>query len=273
MLEEITPLILTYDEAPNIARTLEAVRWARDIVVVDSFSQDQTLEIISRYRQARVFQRKFDGHDRQWNFGLKETGIQSEWVLALDADFLVSAELAEEIAQLQPQDEVAGYRVGFVFYINGCRLRTTLCPPQTVLYRRELAEYVQDGHTQKLVLTGRVEALSAPILHDDRKPFRRWLQSQRRYATLEAEKILSTPFTSLDFADRVRRLRIIAPLAMLLYCLFVRGAILEGRAGALYSVQRMIAELILTLRLIEHDFGIKQHRKALATESVEPAAD
>src|SRR5436853_6996478 len=91
MLDSITPLILTYNEAPNIGRTLEQLRWARDIVVVDSFSDDDTLEIISRFPQARVYQRKFDSHDRQWNYGLRETSITTEWVMALDADFVLSS--------------------------------------------------------------------------------------------------------------------------------------------------------------------------------------
>src|SRR2546421_3860457 len=103
ILEQVTPLILTYNEAPNIARTLEQLQWARDIVVVDSFSEDNTVEIVSRFPQARVFQRKFDTHGNQWNFGLKETGICSEWVLALDADYLLTPELVEELKALKPE--------------------------------------------------------------------------------------------------------------------------------------------------------------------------
>src|SRR5436853_2457479 len=84
MLDSITPLILTYNEAANIGRTLEQLRWARDIVVVDSFSDDETVEIAGSFPHVRVFQRKFDNHGAQWNFGLSETGIATEWVLALD---------------------------------------------------------------------------------------------------------------------------------------------------------------------------------------------
>src|SRR5258708_7588126 len=82
MLDQITPLILTHNEAPNIGRTLAELSWASDIVVVDSFSDDETLEIVSRFPQVRVYQRQFDSHENQWNFGLRETGIDSEWLLA-----------------------------------------------------------------------------------------------------------------------------------------------------------------------------------------------
>ena len=86
MLDQITPLILTYNEAPNIVRSLGALSWAKDIVVVDSFSDDDTITIAKSVPAVRVFQRAFDSHRNQWEFGLKETGISTPWVLALDAD-------------------------------------------------------------------------------------------------------------------------------------------------------------------------------------------
>src|SRR5918993_3856408 len=110
MLHQITPLILTYNEAPNIARTLAGLTWARDIVVVDSFSDDDTVEIASSVPHVRLFQRAFDSHRNQWEFGLKETGIATPWVLALDADYVVSDDLIAELESLQPNPATAGYR-------------------------------------------------------------------------------------------------------------------------------------------------------------------
>jgi glycosyltransferase involved in cell wall biosynthesis len=266
MLGQITPLILTYNEAPNIGRTLEQLRWAKDIVVVDSFSEDETLDIVSGFPQARVFQRGFDSHDRQWNFGLKETGINSEWVMALDADFELTPRLVEEIVSLQSSPETKGYRAAFVFCINGRRLRSALCPPVTFLYRHAGAEYFRDGHTQRLRIDGDVESLKSPILHDDRKPLAHWLESQQRYAKLEAAKILDKA-ANLDLADRIRRLRVVAPIAMPLYFLLARGGILDGRVGFYYAFQRMVAELMLSLYLLEHDLPIKL-REGIKTSSV-----
>ena len=262
MLDQITPLILTYNEAPNISRTLELLRWARDIVVVDSFSDDETLEMISAFPQTRVFQRKFDSHERQWNSGLKETGIKSEWVMALDADFILSPELINEIRFLQTASDTTGYRAPIVFCIHGRRLRSAICPPVTFLYRREHAEYVLDGHTQKLKLNGRVETLCAPILHDDRKSLARWFTSQKRYQQLEARKILGTPHPQLDFPDRLRRMRFVAPLTVSFYCLIIRGGIFDGRAGWFYAFQRMAAESMLSLFLLQHDLRFNQRRDA-----------
>ena len=114
MLDQITPLILTYNEAPNIARALAGVSWAKDIVVVDSFSDDETVAIAKSFPQVRVCERTFDNHRNQWEFGLKETGITTPWVLALDADYIVSNELIAELEQLRPEADTAGYRANFI---------------------------------------------------------------------------------------------------------------------------------------------------------------
>src|SRR5437016_1461262 len=255
MLEIITPLILTYNEAPNIERVLERLGWAREVVVVDSFSDDETVEIASRFPQVRVVQRAFDTHSAQWNFGLRETGIVSEWVLALDADYVLTPEFVDELRTLRPAAETNGYQAKFRYCINGRILRSGVYPPVTVLYRRNSARYEQDGHTQRLIVDGKVETLRSRILHDDRKPLNRWFQSQQRYMALEAKKIVSADAETLGIADRVRRLRVIAPLTVLFYCLVVRRGVLDGWAGFYYAFQRMLAELLLSLYLIEHDFN------------------
>ena len=246
---EITPLILTYNEAPNIARTLKSVSWAKDIVVVDSFSDDDTLEIAKSSPNVRVFQRAFDSHRNQWQFGLKETGITTPWVLALDADYVLSDELIAELESLQTDPVTAGYRASFVYCINGKKLQSGIYPPVTVLYRREAASYIQDGHTQRVALEGSVENLHAPMFHDDRKPLKTWLSAQSRYTELEAQKLRSTDFSELNFPDRLRRWRIVMPPAMFVYCLIIRRGILDGRAGFYYAFQRAMAELMLSHRL------------------------
>lgn len=265
MLSDITPLILTYNEAPNIGRTLERVRWARDIIVVDSFSEDDTLEIVAGFPQTRVFQRQFDSFASQCNFGLTQTGISSEWVLNLDADYVLTPELIAEFQALLPSDVVTGLQARFVYCIHGRRLRSGVYPPVTVLFRRAKAFFQQDGHSHRVVVDGKIENLRSPILHDDRKQLGRWFSSQSRYTELEARKLLTAERGSLGWTDRIRQLRIVAPVAMLFYCLIVRGGILDGSAGFYYAFQRMLAELMLSLYLIEHDLG--RHSEVLITQT------
>ena len=251
MLDQITPLILTYNEAPNIGRTLGALAWAREIVVVDSFSDDGTLEIASSFPQVRIFQRAFDSHRNQWEFGLRETGIKTEWVLALDADYVVTSNAVAELKGLAPDAEVSGYRAKFTYCVNGKPLHSGIYPSVTVLYRREAASYVQDGHTQRVVVNGRVEELCSPLLHDDRKSLRRWLSSQVRYAELECKKLLTANAATMKTRDRLRLSLVIAPPATFFYCLFVRGGVLDGWPGFYYAFQRTLAELMVSLYLLD----------------------
>jgi glycosyltransferase involved in cell wall biosynthesis len=250
MLDQITPLILTYNEAPNLERTMRQVKWANDIVVVDSFSDDETTAIAASFPQTRVFQRQFDSHRNQWTFGLTETGIRTPWILALDADYVLTDELVAELKTLQPGPSVNAYLAEFIYCLNGKPLRSGIYPPVEVLYRASEAMYEQDGHTHRVSVKGDVESLRSKILHDDRKPLRRWLQSQVNYSALEARKLLSVKGQELSFADRVRKWQFFAPIGVILYCLILRGGLLDGWAGCYYAFQRGVAEFMLSLHLI-----------------------
>jgi glycosyltransferase involved in cell wall biosynthesis len=252
MLDQITPLILTYNEAPNIARTLDSLRWANEVVVVDSFSTDDTAHIASSFPNVRLVQRAFDCHRNQWEFGLKETGIETPWVLALDADYIINADLVSELRNLQPGPETAGYRAHFIYCISGKRLHSGIYPPVTVLYRATAANYIQDGHTQRVSLNGRIEELHSPLLHDDRKPLRRWFESQKRYTKLEAKKLRAARPAELSRLDRMRRWPLVVPPLALFYCLIVRAGIFDGWAGFYYAFQRTVAELMLSVYLLDH---------------------
>lgn len=251
MLDQITPLILTYNEAPNIGRTLEALKWARDIVVVDSFSDDETVEIASSFPQVRVVQRAFDSHRNQWEFGLRETNIETPWVLTLDADYVVTNEAVAELEGIEPDSDVAGYTAKFAYCIHGKKLHSGIYPSVTVLYRREAASYVQDGHTQRVVVEGTVRELRSVLLHDDRKPLRRWLDSQARYAELEGQKLLTAEREALNLRDRLRLCLVVVPAMMPFYCLIARGGVFDGWPGFYYAFQRTLAELMLSLYLID----------------------
>ena len=255
MLDQVTPLVLTFNEAPNIGRTLERLSWAKSVVVVDSFSTDDTVTIVSRFSNVQLFQRKFDDHAHQWNFGLEGTGISTEWVLALDADYLASEDFLREIRALAPETDVAGYRASFRYCIDGRPLRATVYTPVTVLFRRERALYAQDGHTQRVKVDGKIATLSGVIFHDDRKSLSHWVAAQDRYMRMEAEKLLAADWTNLGWAGRIRKLRVVAPFAMLIYCMFLQGLVLDGRAGLFYSFQRAFAELLLSLHLLQRDLS------------------
>jgi hypothetical protein len=253
ILSDITPFILTYNEEPNLERCLESVAWASQILVLDSCSTDGTAAIVACYPQARLVQRPFDSHSAQANFGLGL--IESPWVLSLDADYIVTGDLRQEIAEVQGEPGTVWF-APFKFRVYGKLLRTCFMPPRGILYARAGAVYDQDGHTQRLSVAGRRTALLRhPIIHDDRKPFARWLESQRKYAALEADKLKVAPRGELNLPDRLRATGWAAPIVIFPYALFVRGLIFDGLPGILYAVERLYAEVILALYVLHGKLG------------------
>lgn len=255
MLAQITPVILTYNEAANIGRSLERLSWAREVVVVDSGSTDETLAIVGRFPNARVVSRPFDTHARQWRFAVEETGISSDWVLRLDADYMMEPGLRDEIAALSPAADTAAYRIAFTYCMDGQPLRASLYPALPVLFRRGRGSFVQDGHTEKLRIDGTIVPLRGRLLHDDRKSLERWLQSQSRYQVYEAEKLSTRPWSELSWADRLRCTRVLGPFAVLVHCLIVKRLLFDGTAGLLYTAQRVTADVILSMHLLRRDLA------------------
>lgn len=249
MLDQISPLILTYNELPNIERTLAKLAWAKRIVVIDSGSTDGTLEILRRDPRVAVFVHEFVDFAGQCNFGLAH--VDSPWVLSLDADYELSDELVDELRMLVPDEATAGYRARFVYRIHGRPLRGTLYPPRTVLYRRGLGFYRQEGHGHRVCVDGDVLPLRGVIYHDDRKKLSRWLAAQQRYAADDADYLLNGPGRALSRADRIRLMGWPAPLLVLPYVMFVQRCVLDGWLGWHYGLQRLFAETLLALEIID----------------------
>ena len=162
MLNDVTPLIITYNEAPNIRRALAKLVWARRIVVIDSGSTDETIDILRTYSQVEVFHHLFADFADQCNFGISQ--VTTPWVLSLDADYELSDALISELQSLAPASTTSGYQAKFVYRIYGRPLRGSLYPPRTVLYRTGNAIYENEGHGHRVSVTDsdRTRVLIAP---------------------------------------------------------------------------------------------------------------
>lgn len=249
-------LVLTYNEAPNIGRTLAALHAFPEVVVLDSGSTDDTASIVAGFPNTRMEIRAFDGHAAQWSHGLERCGLTRPWVLALDADYVLPALFVEEIARLAPKNTVGGYRAFFRYCINGQPLSGALYTPVVVLYRRMQGHYVQTGHTQRLVLGGEIVDLTARIYHDDRKPLGRWLAAQQRYARLEADHLMALPRGELRRTDRLRLTGWMAPILVFFYALLWKRCLFDGWPGWFYVLQRTLAETMITLEILERRLAV-----------------
>ncbi len=246
----LTALVITFNEEPNIERVLAALGWVPRVIVLDSGSTDETLSICARFANVEVVHRPFDSFASQCNYGLSL--VRSEWCLSIDADYVLPSRTSEEIAHaLTAGPGHSGYYARLAYCVNGQELKRAILPPRIVLFRTQRAHYVQDGHAHSLVVDGEVGKLQHPVQHDDRKSMKRWLNSQETYATQEAQKLLGKRWRELSWADRIRMTRVVAPWLVPAYYLFGKGGVFDGWAGIDYAAQRAIAELVLSVKLIE----------------------
>lgn len=246
--ESLTAIVLTKNEAPNIRRCLEALRWVPRVLVVDSFSDDETLDMVRAFPNTSVIQREFDSFAGQCNHALGH--VSSEWVLSLDADYVPTPGLCDEIQGMRDVRADA-FRAAFTYCIHGHPLRGTLYPPRAVLYRKSAAKYEDFGHGHRVRIDGRTEDLTGRMLHDDRKPLSRWLESQLRYAEQEADYLEKTSGEQLGAIDKLRRAIVPAPLAVGFYVLLAKLCILDGWPGWHYTMQRVLAEVLISLELVD----------------------
>ena len=251
MLGAITPVILTYNEERNIARTLSGLEWANDIVVVDSGSTDGTLAALGADPRVRLYTRRFDSHHEQWRYAVEATDIKTPWVLRLDADYFLPPALIAEIAGLDAEGRENAFRFGFDYAIYAHKLVSSLYPPKPILFRRGTFRIIDAGHTEVWQVEGPVGNLRAKAVHDDWKPISDWIVSQRNYMARE----LDAPKRSdRGVRDWLRAHPPLMPVAVFFHCLFAKGLILDGRKGIFYTLQRTIAETIYALFYLERRF-------------------
>lgn len=255
MLENITPVVLTYNEAPNICRTLAALRWARRVVVLDSGSTDNTKEIAAGYANVHWHERAFDNHQAQWEYAVRQTGIDTEYVLALDADMEVTTAFRDELEQTFLAGNFAGGDVPFAYTYYGRPLSGSVYPNQIRIFRRADVLITQLDHSQHFGVKGTVYAFRNRVIHDDRKPLERWVAAQVSYQELNEAAIKNGARRRLR--DYVRRSGLMPPL-MGLFAYFRSGGPFGGAASARYAYERVVCESLLAIRLMNSRLKAKE---------------
>jgi len=249
---KLTALVLTYNEEKNIGRVLMELRWLERVIVLDSYSTDATISIVQSFPNTEIYYRRFDTHATQWNYGLSL--VESDWVLTLDADYVLTLDFIAETKQFIQQDKLVAFYTKFKFVVFEKPLLRDNTMPRPVLFKKDHCTYYDDGHTQRLTINGNAGVFRSYILHDDRKPLTRWLTNLDSYSIKECKKMLNPPNGhSHSLVERIRKTKVLAPFFVFFYCLFINGSILNGWRGWHYTLQRTLVEILFALRLIEEE--------------------
>ena len=185
-MTKLSVIIITHNEAHDIRRCLESVRFADEIIIFDSGSTDGTTDICREYTK-KVFETDWPGFGRQKNRALQEA--TSEWILSLDADEWVSDLLQKEIISAMHAERKIGYVIPFQMVCfgkiikhggwNSAHLR---------LFKKSCGKFDETPIHEKVIIGGHVGRLSFPIKHESYRDLHEMLEKLNRYTTSAAER-------------------------------------------------------------------------------------
>jgi glycosyltransferase involved in cell wall biosynthesis len=188
---KISAAIITHNEELNIARAIESLRCCDEIVVVDSGSNDRTVEIAANYG-ARVIETHWRGYAAQKNFASE--ACENDWVFSLDADEALSEALEGEIWQFKKHEPPAhyGYTVPrMAQYLGRWILHSGWYPDRKIrLFHRQHARWVGEFVHESVTLEGSVGHFESNLLHYTCSSLSEHLKTMDRYTTLAAEQII-----------------------------------------------------------------------------------
>ena len=191
----ISAIILTYNEEANLERCLKSIEgWVEEVIIVDSYSTDATLDI-AKAHGAHVAQHPFENQAKQFNWALEHVEIKGEWILRLDADERILPALAAEIveaAENAPAD-VTGFYLKRRMYFMGRWIRHGGYYPVWILrlFRKGAGHSDQRAMDEHIVLAeGRAEKLRNDFVDDNRKGLSDWISKHNSYASREAAALI-----------------------------------------------------------------------------------
>lgn len=244
-MPKVSVTIITLDEAEHIAAAIDSVAWADEVIVVDSGSRDETVDI-ARRKGARVSERAWTGWIDQKNHAANLAA--NDWILSLDADERVTAALASEIqALLASEPPLHGYRAPRVAFHLGRWIRTTDFYPdfQTRLYDRRAARWRGKYVHESVAVDGVVGQLRHEIEHYSFRDLEDQIGRINRYTTLAARQLY-------EAGRRTNTLELIVhPPAAFLRNYLLRRGIADGTAGLIISAVNAYSVFLKFVKLWE----------------------
>ena len=224
----LSVVIITLNEAANLSRTLEGVKWADEIVVLDSGSIDRTREIAESFH-TKFFAEPWKGFAAQKNSALqKATG---DWILSLDADEEVEPALAQEVRELLHKHPAeAGFSIPRKNFFLGRWMRHGgfYPDPKLRLFRRGAGAFEDRLVHEDVRVKGNTGKLRNHLLHHAYPTLESYLEHMNRYSSLGAQMAVSRRKAGFSLIDIVVR-----PQLTFFHNYFVRGGFLDGREGLL----------------------------------------
>ncbi|CAO5024480.1 glycosyltransferase family 2 protein [Microcystis aeruginosa] len=261
--------ILTHNEEIDIAACIESAQLSDDIIVVDSFSNDRTVEIAQRY-PVRVIQHTFESHGEQRTWMLRSILTKHEWVYILEADERMTPQLFRECLQaIKSPDNVGYYAAERVMFMGRWIRHSTQYPRyQLRLLKKGQVWFSDYGHTEREVCLGATGFLQETYPHYTcSKGLSRWIEKHNRYSSDEAKETISqlengaVKWWDLFFGDnevaRRRALKDLSlrlpfrPLLRWLYMYFILGGIRDGKAGFAWCTLQAFYEYLILLKAEE----------------------
>jgi glycosyltransferase involved in cell wall biosynthesis len=264
----VSVLILTLNEESNLPACLDSVRWCDDIVVFDSFSTDRTLEIAREYG-ARIAQRKFDNWSAHQNYAVEQITFTHEWIFYLDADERMTDDLKTEILAIAADRErkQVAYYCGRKNVFMGKWIKHAMPPGMIMRFFKPHHIRFERLVNPVPVVDGEYGYLRHYLEHYNcSKGLTEWIDKHNKYSQLEAiegikllkgEAGVQPSLLSGDKALRRQALKNLSfrlplrPFFRFIYLYFLKGGLLDGKAGLTYCVLQSVYEYMIVLKMGE----------------------
>ncbi len=240
----LSVIIITKNEAEHISRCLASVNWVDEIIVLDSGSDDNTVDLCRTYTD-KVFITDWPGFGMQKQRALNKA--QGDWVLSIDADEVVTPELRQEIETALRQERYNGYEIPRLSSYCGRQMRHGGWWPDYVLrlFRRDCGQFTDSVVHERIIVQGQIGQLTTPLLHDAFINLDEVLHKVNCYSTLGAELLYQRGVrSSLSKA-------ILKALWTFIRTYWLKAAILDGREGLMLSISNAEGAYYKYLKLLE----------------------
>lgn len=229
----LSVVVIVKNEEANIRRCLESVLWADEVVVLDSGSRDNTVNIAKEYTD-----KVYTSDSSEWHgYGMQKqralSYATSDWILNLDADEFVDERLKQALLRAMSADLADAYRIAIRMYFYGKPLRYSSSPKRHIrLFKREGASYSPDIVHEKIILpkSTRIRQLQEPIMHHSFQDISHVLYKMNRYSSYSA-KIRISEKRSASLLKTI-----LGTGWMFFRCFFVQRGFLDGKEGFLFAL-------------------------------------